>query len=158
MSKPVIIGAGLAGLTVALALSPMPVLLVSPRKLGEGCSSAWAQGGIAAAVGTDDSAGMHAEDTMAAGAGLNDAAIVRQTAQDGTAVIENLVGHGVLFDRDGNQNLRLGLEAAHGRRRIVHSKDATGAAVMQAFTAAARATPNDRNNRKHNGAGTYDGR
>ncbi|MDR3515605.1 MAG: L-aspartate oxidase [Azospirillaceae bacterium] len=139
--KPVILGAGLAGLTTALALAPLPVILVSPCPLGEGCSSAWAQGGIAAAVGDDDRIGIHVEDTLTAGNGLNDAAIVRQTVGDGPAVIERLTAQGVAFDRDARKRLRLGLEAAHRKHRIVHAKDATGLVVTQALIAAARATP-----------------
>ena len=139
--KPVILGAGLAGLSSALALAPTPVVIVSPCALGDGCSSAWAQGGIAAAVGTDDKASLHAKDTLAAGNGLNDADIVRQTTNDGAAIIERLTKQGVVFDRDAQGELLLGLEAAHGKRRIVHAKDATGAAVMLALIKAARATP-----------------
>jgi L-aspartate oxidase len=141
MSKPVIIGAGLAGLSVALALAPLPCVVVSPRTLGKGCSSAWAQGGIAAAVGTGDNASLHARDTLAAGAGLNDAAIVRQVTGDGVAVISRLMSKGVIFDCERNGTFRLGLEAAHSKRRIVHATDATGRAVMNALIAAARATP-----------------
>ncbi|MFA4995371.1 MAG: L-aspartate oxidase [Bdellovibrionales bacterium] len=139
--KPVILGAGLAGLSTALALAPAPVIVVSPCALGDGCSSAWAQGGIAAAVGADDKAEFHAQDTLAAGNGLNDADIVRQTTNDGAAIIDRLTKQGVVFDRDERGNLLLGLEAAHGKRRIVHVKDATGAAVMLALIKAARATP-----------------
>ncbi len=139
--KPVILGAGLAGLSSALALAPTPVVVVSPCVLGDGCSSAWAQGGIAAAVGADDKAELHAQDTLAAGNGLNDSDIVRQTTNDGAAIIERLTKQGVVFDRDAQGKLLLGLEAAHGKRRIVHAKDATGAAVMLALIKAARATP-----------------
>jgi len=139
--KPVILGAGLAGLSSALALAPTPVIVVSPCALGDGCSSAWAQGGIAAAVGADDKASLHAQDTLAAGNGLNDADIVRQTTNDGAAIIERLTKQGVVFDHDAHGKLLLGLEAAHGKRRIVHAKDATGAAVMLALIKAARATP-----------------
>lgn len=139
--KPVIIGAGLAGLTVALSLAPMPVILLSSRKLGHDCASAWAQGGIAAAVGQDDNASLHAEDTFAAGAGLCDADIVHSVTGDGTRIIEKLLSYGVPFDRDEFGQLRLGLEAAHRRNRIVHATDATGAAVTNTLVAAARRTP-----------------
>ena len=139
--KPIILGAGLAGLTTALSLAPIPVILVSPCKLGEGCASAWAQGGIAAAIGTDDSYDLHTQDTLAAGAGINDAAIVRQTIQDGAATIEKFVTSGVAFDRDAQGKILLGLEAAHQKRRIVHAADATGLAVTQALIALARSTP-----------------
>jgi len=139
--KPVILGAGLAGVTVALALAPMPVLLVSPRKLGEGCSTAWAQGGIAAAVGLDDTPSLHALDTLAAGNHLNDEAIVRQVTQNAPHLIEKLAAQGLNFDREDDGNFRLGLEAAHQRRRIVHACDATGEAIMRTLSAAVRSTP-----------------
>ncbi len=139
--KPIILGAGLAGLTTALSLAPLPVILVSPRELGESCASAWAQGGIAAAIGADDSAALHTQDTLAVGAGINDADIVRQTMQDGAAIIENFVTSGVNFDRDTQGKLLLGLEAAHQKRRIVHAADATGMAVTKALIALARITP-----------------
>lgn len=139
--KPVILGAGLAGLSAALTLAPRPVTLVSPCALGDGCSSAWAQGGIAAAVGAEDKAEFHAKDTLVAGNGLNDAAIVDQVTGDGAKVIERLMARGVVFDRDAQGNLELTLEAAHGRRRVVHAKDATGLVVTAALIRAARATP-----------------
>lgn len=138
--KPVIIGAGLAGLTVALSLAPLPVILLSPKKLGDDCASAWAQGGIAAAIGSDDSATLHAEDTMAAGAGLCDAEVVKAVTDDGGKIIEFLLSKGVPFD-DDKGTLRLGLEAAHRRRRIVHAADQTGAAIVTALVKAVRATP-----------------
>jgi L-aspartate oxidase len=139
--KPVILGAGLAGLTTALALAPLPVVLVSPRKLGIGCSSAWAQGGIAASIGIGDNAALHAADTIKVGNGLNDENIVRQTTEDAAPIIQNLISQGVVFDRDAQGALHLGLEAAHQKRRIVHAKDSTGAAVMEALAAKTRATP-----------------
>jgi L-aspartate oxidase len=139
--KPVILGAGLAGLSAALELAPLPVVVVSPRPLGEGCSSAWAQGGLAAAVGPGDRPEYQLQDTLAAGNGLNDEAIVRQTMNDAPDVIDWLVKNGVAFDRDANGQLLLGLEAAHGRNRIVHAKDATGLVIMQALIQKARATP-----------------
>ncbi len=139
--KPVILGAGLAGITTVLALAPLPVMLISPRKLGIGCSSAWAQGGIAASIGADDNAALHAADTIKAGNGLNDENIVRHTTEDAARIIQNLIGQGVMFDRDAQGALHLGLEAAHQKRRIVHAKDSTGAAVMQALIAKTRATP-----------------
>ncbi|MFZ2099168.1 MAG: FAD-dependent oxidoreductase, partial [Oricola sp.] len=72
----VIVGGGLAGLFAALKLAPMKVTVVTPRPLGEGASSAWAQAGIAAAVGEGDSFEQHAADTIRAGAGLCDEAMV----------------------------------------------------------------------------------
>jgi len=71
VSGPVlVVGAGLAGLFTALKLAPLPVILVSPHPLGDGAASSWAQGGIAAAIGADDTPDLHLADTIAAGAGL----------------------------------------------------------------------------------------
>ncbi|MDD3371295.1 MAG: L-aspartate oxidase [Alphaproteobacteria bacterium] len=139
--KAVVIGAGLGGLSAALALAPMPVVVVSPCELGAGCSSAWAQGGIAAAVGSGDKPEYQFKDTIAVGNGLNDEDIVRQTMDDGPSVIERLEKYGVPFDRDAQGNLSLGLEAAHSKNRIVHAKDATGLAIMMALIKAVRTTP-----------------
>jgi L-aspartate oxidase len=140
--KPVIIGAGLAGLCVALSLAPMPVLIVSSRQPGDGGSSNWAQGGLAAAVGADDTPDLHAGDTLRTGAGLCDPDIVRQVTQAGPDVVAWLVNQGVAFDCDDAGRFRLGLEAAHNRRRIVHAAgDATGAVIMKTLIAAAQKTP-----------------
>ena len=70
--RPVIVGAGLAGLMAALRLAPMPVLVLAGAPLGAGAASGWSQGGLAAAVGPDDSTALHLQDTLAAGDGLCD--------------------------------------------------------------------------------------
>lgn len=139
--KPIIIGAGLAGLTTALALSPLPVIVLSSSRLGENCSSAWAQGGLAAAVGNDDNPTIHAEDTVKVGGGLCDRAIVDYVTQDAVRVIEKLLSIHTAFDHDSDGQLQLGLEAAHSRRRIVHAGGSTGKAIMMAVIKAVRATP-----------------
>ena len=140
--KPVIIGTGLAGLTAALSLAPIPVIVLSSAKLGLECSSAWAQGGIAAAVGSDDNPDLHTEDTLYAGAGLCNPDIVRRVTQDGVNVISQLVNRQVPFDRDEAGHLQLGLEAAHSRRRIVHADgDGTGLVIIKALIEAVRQTP-----------------
>ena len=137
--KPIIIGTGLAGLTAALSLAPMPVIILSASKLGTECSSIWSQGGVAAAVGSDDSPLLHADDTLRVGAGLCDTDIVRRVTEDGVNVIAQLVARHVSFDRDAQGQLQLGLEAAHSRRRIVHAGgDSTGAVIMKALVMAAR--------------------
>ncbi|HKH69143.1 MAG TPA: L-aspartate oxidase [Reyranella sp.] len=139
---PVIIGGGLAGLMTALRLSPRPVILLAKVPLSEGAASAWAQGGIAAAVGEDDRPALHAADTLAAGDGLSDPAVAGRIAAAAPAAIIELERHGVTFDRDPAGRLALGLEAAHARRRIVHvAGDGTGAAIMRALVAAVQATP-----------------
>src|SRR6185437_2185890 len=98
-----------------------------------------AQGGIAAAVGADDSPAQHARDTEAAGAGINDVKIVEILTNDAPARIEELLGLGAAFDRDKLGELALGREAAHGRRRIVKAGgDATGHEMMRTLIAAVR--------------------
>ena len=136
--RPIIVGAGLAGLLTALRLAPMPVLVLAGAPLGEGAASGWSQGGLAAAVGPDDSTTLHLQDTLAAGDGLCDPRVAARMVGEGPDVVARLLALGVGFDRDGSGALRLGLEAAHGRRRIVHAADATGAAIMRALIAAAR--------------------
>ena len=142
VNAPVIIGAGLAGLATALALAPAPCIVLSMAPLGEQAASGWAQGGVAAAVGADDSPALHAADTIAAGAGLCDADAVARITQAGPAAIRWLEACGAGFDRDSQGRLRLGLEAAHGRRRIVHAAgDGTGREIMRAVVASVRVTP-----------------
>lgn len=140
--RVVVVGAGVAGLATALRLSPLPVTLVSAAALGEETATAWAQGGIAAAIGDDDDPALHAADTLAAGAGLSDGEVARCVAEAGPGLIDWLTGLGLAFDRGPNGNLALGLEAAHGRRRIVKAGgDATGAAVLAVLARAALACP-----------------
>jgi L-aspartate oxidase len=103
---PVIVGAGLAGLSAALAAAPRRALLLSPAPLGEACSSAWAQGGIAAAVGAGDSPALHARDTVAAGGGLVDLVAASELAAAGLAVVERLAALGARFDRDAGGAFR----------------------------------------------------
>ncbi|MBS7698294.1 MULTISPECIES: L-aspartate oxidase [unclassified Chelatococcus] len=144
MSQPdiVIIGGGLAGLFTALKLSPLPCLVLSPRSLGEGAASAWAQGGIAAAMAEGDSPESHAADTMVAGAGLVDEAAALSLAQEAPERIFELLDYGVPFDRDLEGRLLQSREAAHSFRRIVRvGGDTAGQAVMQALIAAVRKTP-----------------
>lgn len=136
-----IVGAGLAGLFTALA-SDGPVTILAASPLGLGASSTWAQGGVAAALGPDDSAKLHAADTIAAGAGIVDPRIARILAEEAAARIEDLARLGVPFDRDGWGGYVLGREAAHQRNRIVRVKgDRAGAAIMEALLRAVRQTP-----------------
>lgn len=140
--RPVIVGGGIAGLLTALHLAPEPVVLLSKAPLGRESSSALAQGGIAASLGQDDCPELHTADTIEAGDGLCDADVVRHVTKAAPAAIEVLSRFGVKFDRDDDGNLRLGLEAAHSRRRIVHAAgDGTGRALMRALAAAIRRTP-----------------
>ncbi|MER8942848.1 L-aspartate oxidase [Mesorhizobium sp. M0915] len=140
--RPVIIGGGIAGLMTALHLAPEPVLLLSRSPLGADASSAWAQGGLAVSLGEDDEPALHLSDTLAAGDGLCDVEAARLIVYAARAAIEDLAHLGVRFDRTPAGGLRLGLEAAHSRRRIVHADgDGSGREVMRALVAAVRSTP-----------------
>ena len=126
----------------ALELAPRPVVVISKGRLGGEGSTLWAQGGLAAALGPDDTPALHASDTIAAGDGLCDGAIVDRFARAAPLAIETLARLGVRFDRTTDGGFALGLEAAHSRRRIAHrGGDGAGREVMRALVAAARATP-----------------
>jgi L-aspartate oxidase len=141
----VIVGGGLAGLFCALKVAPRPVTLISAAPLGQGASSAWAQGGIAAAVGEGDSPEAHAADTIAVGAGLVDDAVALGIAREAAPRIHDLLRYGVPFDRDLEGRLAVGQEAAHSARRIVHVRgDMAGAAIIAALSEAVRRTPSIR--------------
>jgi L-aspartate oxidase len=141
----VIVGGGLAGLFCALKLAPRPVTVISAAPLGQGASTAWAQGGIAAAVAAGDSAEAHAADTAAVGAGLVDETIALGLAREAGARIDDLLHYGVPFDRDLEGKLAVGREAAHSARRIVHVRgDMAGKAIISALVEAVRRTPSIR--------------
>jgi L-aspartate oxidase len=136
----VVAGSGVAGLTTALAirsLAPgLSVLLVTKSRLDAG-STRWAQGGIAAALGADDSPEDHLSDTLAAGAGLCDEAAVRALVTDGPGALRRLAAAGARFDLDDDGSVALAREGGHHRRRIAHAGgDATGAEVSRALLAA----------------------
>ncbi len=140
-SSPIlIVGAGLAGLFLALKLAPRRVTVLSQAPLGQACSSAWAQGGLAAALAPGDDPVLHADDTVKAGAGLVDPVVARLIADEGPARVTDLVALGVPFDRTPDGALAQSLEAAHSRPRVVRvSGDLAGKAIMDALIAAARA-------------------
>ncbi|MDR4305344.1 L-aspartate oxidase [Chelatococcus sambhunathii] len=141
----VIVGGGLAGLFCALKLAPRPVTVVTAAPLGYGASSAWAQGGVAAAVGLGDSPESHAADTIAAGAGIVDEAIANLMTREASGRIADLLAYGVPFDRDLEGKLLLSREAAHSERRIVRvNGDLAGKAIMAALVEAVRRTPSIR--------------
>ena len=137
-----ILGAGIAGLFTALKLAPFPCLVLAGGKAGSSGSSAWAQGGIAAAVGAGDDWRDHAADTMVAGAGLCDSRIVDLVAREAPDRIADLVALGAPFDRAADGSLAVGREAAHGRARIVHVRgDRAGAEISKTLAERVRATP-----------------
>ncbi|MGY1410884.1 L-aspartate oxidase [Luteimonas sp. A611] len=134
----VVVGAGVAGLSVALAAAPRPVLVLARGREGAGSASALAQGGIAAAIGPGDSPAAHVRDTLVAGAAHNDAATVRYLARQAPAAIAWLQSLGLVFDHDDGR-LRLGREGGHHADRIVHAGgDASGAALLRTLLRATR--------------------
>jgi len=149
----VIVGGGIAGLSVALSLpAGLRVALVTKAMLGES-NTRYAQGGLAAAVGRDDDPELHLRDTLAAGAGLVDERAARVLVREAGAAVAWLIELGTRFDQraGGEQPVDprsptalagaydLALEAAHSRHRVLHARDATGAEIERALVAAVRA-------------------
>src|SRR6187455_3845255 len=138
-----VVGSGIAGLHTAWRASQHgDVLVVTKRSLFES-STAYAQGGIAAALGAGDSPELHRQDTLAAGAALCDAAAVEVLVEEGPARVRELATAGAHFDLEPGGNFKLGKEAAHSRRRIVHAHgDQTGAEVARTLIALVKKTKN----------------
>lgn len=135
-----IVGAGLAGLYTALKLAPRPVYILTSRRSEKGAASAWAQGGIAAALHPDDSPESHAADTIAAGDGLVDANIAHILATEGPNRVRDLAHLGVPFDRKADGSLYLSLEAAHSIPRVARVKgDTAGREIIKVMVQHARA-------------------
>ncbi len=139
----IVVGSGVAGLTAALELPGRRVTVLTKVELGGGSSSRWAQGGVAAALGTDDSPRLHAQDTLVSGDGLCHDEAVAILTQQGPSSLRRLMALGGRFDRDRSGDLLLGKEGAHNRRRILHAGgDATGREMVRALVAATRRRPN----------------
>ena len=139
-----IIGAGLAGLTVALHIADrQPVILMAKRRLNE-AATAWAQGGIVGVLDQDDSIDSHVADTVTAGAGLVVESVSRYVAENSAEAIHWLVDQGVPFTPDvsGPEGLHLTREGGHTHRRIAHAADATGKAIHDVLLDKAQAHPN----------------
>jgi len=141
----IIIGSGIAGLSFALnAAQHGSVAIVTKRARAES-NTAWAQGGIASVTSTEDSFELHVADTLDAGAGLCDEAVVRRIVTDGPARIRELIDFGVAFDErelpDGSHELDLGREGGHSKRRILHARDLTGREIERALLAAIERAP-----------------
>ena len=135
----IVVGGGIAGLATALAAAPAPVLVLNRGQGVTSAASVLAQGGIAAAIGADDRAANHASDTCVAGSHHNDARMVDVLTNAAADAVAWLQQQGVMFDRDADGRLQLGLEGGHDCPRIVHAGgDASGAKVMAALIAAAR--------------------
>ncbi|HOY78635.1 MAG TPA: FAD-dependent oxidoreductase, partial [Hyphomonadaceae bacterium] len=136
-----IVGGGLAGLFLALKLAPRRCTVIALAPLGQAAASAWAQGGLAAALSPEDEPSLHAIDTVAAGAGIVDPVVARLIAEDGPHRVRDLLALGVPFDRTADGELALSLEAAHSRARVARvAGDLAGKAIMEALTYAVAAS------------------
>ncbi|SEO04228.1 L-aspartate oxidase [Nitrosospira multiformis] len=139
-----IIGSGLAGLTLALNLAQnRKVGLITKRALLDGASG-WAQGGIAATLSEEDSPEAHIHDTLVAGAGLCNEEVTRYVVENGPQAVQWLIEQGVPFTRDGGNGTgyHLTREGGHSVRRVIHAADATGKAVQLTLIERAHAHPN----------------
>ncbi|GAB7005922.1 L-aspartate oxidase [Nocardioides sp. AN3] len=139
----IVVGSGIAGLTAALRLRGQVerIAVVSKDVLAAG-STQWAQGGIAAALGPEDTPEQHEVDTLVAGAGACDVEAVRVLVTEGPDAVRELIDWGANFDKDPEGNLSLTREGGHRRDRIAHANgDATGAEIQRALIEAVRRAP-----------------
>jgi L-aspartate oxidase len=136
-----IIGSGIAGLRAAVELAGAgDVLILTKAEPREG-STGYAQGGIAAAVGADDTPDLHAQDTLAAGDGICDERAVRVLVEEGPQYVRELMAWGVAFDLDPSGLPALAIEGAHSTRRVLHARDATGREIARVLWARASSLP-----------------
>lgn len=130
----VVIGSGIAGLTFALKAAEHGSVAVITKRKSADTNTAWAQGGVACVTSDEDSFELHVRDTLDAGAGLCDEAVVRQIVSEGPARIRELVEFGLHFDErevEGHRELDLGREGGHSKRRVLHVRDVTGKEIEQ---------------------------
>jgi L-aspartate oxidase len=144
MTDVTIVGSGIAGLFVTLkcARAGLKVALVTKKRLADS-STNWAQGGIAGVLDSTDGDALegHVRDTLSAGGGICDEAIVRMVVNEASARIDDLIQEGVKFDQTDDGEYDLAMEGGHEQRRILHSKDATGAEIERALIEGCRASP-----------------
>ncbi|WP_050603855.1 L-aspartate oxidase [Ruegeria sp. 6PALISEP08] len=140
--RVIIVGAGIGALYAALKLAPRPVVVISPDPLGEGASSVWAQGGVAAAMDLADSPESHAVDTVNAGAGTVEPDVADLVTREARKYILDLTEIGTPFDRTEDGGYVLSREAAHSFARVVRVKgDQAGSEIMAALIERVRETP-----------------
>ena len=140
-----VLGSGIAGLHTAWRAADHGEVLVLTKRTLFDSSTAWAQGGIAAALGAGDSPGLHRRDTLAAGGALCDANAVQVLVTEGPDRVRELLDAGANFDLTPSGDFKLGLEAAHSANRIVHANgDQTGAEIARTLIAQVEAHPNIR--------------
>jgi L-aspartate oxidase len=143
-----VLGSGIAGLSFALKVAPRGKVAIVTKKDRAESNTNYAQGGIAAVTGKDDSFELHVRDTLEAGAGLCKESVVRTIVEEGPARIHELIELGMKFSEsenradDGSRELDLGREGGHSRRRILHAKDMTGHEIEIALLDAIAKQPN----------------
>jgi L-aspartate oxidase len=143
-----VLGSGIAGLSFALKVAPHGKVAIVTKKDRAESNTNYAQGGIAAVTGKDDSFELHVRDTLEAGAGLCKEKVVRTIVEEGPARIHELIEFGMKFSEsenradDGSRELDLGREGGHSRRRILHAKDMTGHEIESALLDAISKQPN----------------
>jgi L-aspartate oxidase len=135
-----ILGSGIAGLTLALKVATFADVLLLTKRRAEDANTNMAQGGIAAVFGDDDSFSRHERDTLRCGAGLSDPDVVREVVREAPERVREMAALGVAFSRE-RRGFQLGREGGHSRRRIVHAGDFTGQEIERALLAQARAHP-----------------
>ena len=141
----IILGSGIAGLSFALKVASRGRVAIITKKHRAESNTNYAQGGIAAVTSKEDSVESHVRDTLVAGAGLCNEAVVRTIIQEGPARVQELIELGMKFtEREvaGHRELDLGKEGGHSKRRILHAKDVTGREIESALLAAVAAQPN----------------
>ncbi len=126
-----VLGSGVAGMYFALEAAKYGNVILCTKKSMMDTATRWAQGGVAAVMGGDDSIERHVEDTIKVGAGLCHRDIVEMTSVEGAAHVQRLIDMGAQFDRDGDGALSLGREGGHSVPRVVHHKDMTGYEIQR---------------------------
>ena len=137
----IIVGGGIAGLRAAIGLAGSGRVLVFTKSDAAESNTGYAQGGIAAALGPDDTPDLHAADTIKAGDGLCDESAVRVLVTDGPRYVQELIDWGARFARQADGTLELGREAAHSVRRVLHAADATGREIGRVLWERVRGLP-----------------
>jgi L-aspartate oxidase len=142
----VVVGSGIAGLTYALKAAAKGSVAIVTKKSRADSNTAWAQGGIACVTSSEDSIALHVKDTLIAGDGLCDEAVVESIIAEGPERIAELVALGMHFDERktsaGKREPDLGREGGHSKRRILHAKDTTGFEIEKTLLAAVATHPN----------------
>jgi L-aspartate oxidase len=136
-----VVGSGIAALRAAVGLVDRGSVLILTKASPDAGSTGYAQGGIAVALGPDDSPERHAADTIAAGDGLSNEAAVRVLVEEGPRYVQELIAWGAQFDRDARGELALAREGAHSVRRVLHARDATGREIARTLWARVAGRP-----------------